>query len=221
MSEASEGVRVLIADDHPVFRQGLAQVIGAEPDLRVEGVAGDGAAALALLESLRPDVAVLDVDMPKLGGFDVARAARERGLEVRVLFLTMYKDEDIFNAAMDLGVAGYVLKDSAVDDIVAAIRAVALGRHYISPEISGYLVNRLAPGSRSASPGPALAELTQAERRVLGRIATGETSKEIADALFVSVRTVENHRANICAKLGLRGSHALVKFAIEHRSRLG
>jgi DNA-binding NarL/FixJ family response regulator len=213
-------IRILIADDHPVFRKGLRQIIETDMALQVIAEAEDGEAALALIQQLRPAVALLDIDMPKMDGLDVARAIGEKRLAVEVVFLTMHKDEDIFNEAMDAGARGYVLKDSAVTDIIQSIRAVAEGRHYISPQLSSLLVNRSMRVASLVTQKPGLDSLTATERRILKLIAENKTSKEIGGELFVSVRTVENHRANICAKLDLRGAHALLKFALENRSAL-
>jgi DNA-binding NarL/FixJ family response regulator len=207
---------ILIADDHPIFRKGLRQVIEAEPDLKVVAEADDGLIALDKIRQLSPDVAILDIHMPNMSGFDLARAVSEQSIKVNIVFLTMHNAEDIFNAAMDLGVKGYVLKESAITDLVSSIRAVASGRAYISPLLSSFLLNRSAAASRQNIPG--LDTLTPTERRVLKMLAEYKTSKQIADELFVHPRTVDNHRANICGKLGLRGSHALMKFAIEHKS---
>jgi DNA-binding NarL/FixJ family response regulator len=207
---------ILIADDHPIFRKGLRQVIEAEPDLKVVAEADDGLIALDKIRQLSPDVAILDIHMPNMSGFDLARAVSEQSIKVNIVFLTMHNAEDIFNAAMDLGVKGYVLKESAITDLVSSIRAVASGRAYISPLLSSFLLNRSAAASRQNIPG--LDTLTPTERRVLRMLAEYKTSKQIADELLVHPRTVDNHRANICGKLGLRGSHALMKFAIEHKS---
>lgn len=213
-------IRVVIADDHPVFRQGLRQIVEMEPELKILGEGGDGVAALRMIERLAPDVAVLDIHMPGLGGFDVAREVRRQGLPVQIIFLTMYDDERMFNEALNVGAKGYLLKDSAISDIVGGIRAVASGQHYISPSISGYLINRAARRSALAERAPRLGGLTPAERRILKLIAEHKTSKEIAEQLFISHRTVENHRHSICHKLGIHGSNALVRFAVEHRDEL-
>lgn len=213
-------IRVVIADDHPVFRQGLRQIVELEPELRILGEAGEGVAALRMIEQLEPDVAVLDIHMPNLKGFDVAREIRRLGLPVRIIFLTMYDDERMFNEALNVGAAGYLLKDSAISDIVGGIRAVAAGQHYISPSISGYLINRSARRAALGAKAPRLEDLTPAERRILKLIAEHKTSKEIAGQLFISHRTVENHRHSICHKLGIHGSNALVRFAVEHRDEL-
>ena len=213
-------IRLVIADDHPLLRAGLRQVIESDARLKVLAEADDGETALGQIETHRPEVAVLDIEMPRLSGFEVLRALRERALAVEVVFLTMYKDEDMFNEALDLGARGYVLKDSATTDIINCIRTVAAGRHYISPTISSFLLNRAAHSAALIKAKPSLNDLTAAERRVLKLIAENKTSKQIAAELSVSYRTVENHRANICQKLELHGSHSLLKFAFDHKSQL-
>lgn len=213
-------IRIVIADDHPIVRKGLRTAIEADSTLKVVAEADDGEAALVRITELRPQVAILDVHMPKMGGFALMRELRERNLPVEVIFLTMYNDEDVFNQALDLGAKGYVLKDSAITDIVASIQAVAAGRHYITPAISSYLVNRAARANSFAQNKPSLNDLTQSERRILRLIAAQKSSKEIADELFIHYRTVENHRINICRKLDLHGNNALLKFALEHKSEL-
>jgi DNA-binding NarL/FixJ family response regulator len=221
MDDLKNELQILIADDHPIFRKGLRQVIEADPRLKVVAEADDGLTALEQIRQLRPDIAVLDIHMPNMSGFELAQVVHEQGIEVAVIFLTMHKAEDLFNAAMDMGVKGYVLKDSAVTDIVGSIQAVAKGLPYISPQLSSFLLNRSARATALRQNQPNLDDLTPTERRVLRMLAEYKTSKQIADELFIHSRTVDNHRANICAKLGLRGSHALMKFAIEHKSEIG
>jgi DNA-binding NarL/FixJ family response regulator len=216
----NQEIRLLIADDHPLLRAGLRQVIETDPLLRVVGEASDGAAALQLLTTHQPDVAVLDIEMPQLTGFELLRAMRAQGLTTAVVFLTMYRDEEMFNEALDLGALGYVLKDSATTDIVGAIHAAAKGQPYISPAISAFLLNRATRVATFAKQNPSLSDLTPTERRVLKLIADNKTSREIAAELGSSYRTIENHRANICQKLNLKGSHSLLKFAYEHKAKL-
>jgi DNA-binding NarL/FixJ family response regulator len=212
--------RILIADDHPLIRKGLRQVIEAETNFEVIGEAADGQQALRLLIEAQPQIALLDVSMPGLGGFDVAREAQQRGLNVAVIFLTMHQDKELFNKALDLNAQGYVLKDSALEEIVAALNAVAQGRPFVSAPLAGHLVQRLERVSRLAQHVPGLNDLTPTERRVLKLIAQYKTSKEIAQELHIHYRTVDNHRTNISHKLGLQGSHALLKFAVEHQAEL-
>jgi len=212
--------RVLIADDHPIFRHGLRQVIEQARNMEVVAEAEDGITAFERIQETRPDVAVLDIDMPGEDGFSVARRVREQRLPVLVIFLTMHKDELHFNEAMDLGVRGYLIKDNAAADVVSCINAIAAGRDYVSPSLSTHLLNRTRRAATFADQKPRVADLTETERRILALLAEYKTNKEIANELCVSVRTVENHRANICTKLELHGTHALVKFAIRHRSEL-
>jgi len=212
---------VIIADDHPVFRQGLRQVIETDRQLQIAGEAADGQEAIAEILATKADVAVLDVDMPNGDGFEVVRAVRQKQSPVRIIFLTMHKDERFLNAALDVGVKGYLLKDSAVTEIIASIKAAAAGQDYVSPALSSFLVNRSRRAAQLAEEKPAVGKLTPTERRILGLLGEYKTSKEIAGELFISVRTVERHRANICEKLDLHGSHALIRFAAEHHSELG
>jgi DNA-binding NarL/FixJ family response regulator len=213
-------VRIVIADDHPVSRQGLRQIIDMEPDLQVVGEAGDGDSALELIQKLGPGIAILDINMPRMDGMAVTRYLREQDLPVDVIFLTIYREERLFNRALDLNVKGYVLKDSAASDIVSSIRAVANGQHYTSPAMTSYLVKRTQSPSPRSGKQKIPKDLTPTERRILFMIAEYKTSKEIADELGISRRTVETHRTNICQKLEIHGSHGLMKFALEHKSEL-
>ena len=215
-----EIITVLIADDHPIFCTGLRQVIEADVAVRVVAEARNGDEALASIESVRPDVAVLDIDMPGRDGLDVARALRDRRSATRVIFLTLHKDAVYLDAALDAGVLGYVLKDSAATEIIGAIRAVHAGRQYVSPALSGLLINRSQGAEALARKLPALDALTPAEMKVLKLLAEIKTTKEIADTLRISPRTVEHHRTSIAAKLELRGSLALTRFAVKHQSAL-
>jgi DNA-binding NarL/FixJ family response regulator len=212
--------KVLVVDDHPLFRQGLRQLIEADSRFELAGEAGNGNEALAFIQQRKPDVALLDVNLPGLSGLEVAGRVQSLRLPTRIVMLTMFKEEETFNRALDLGVLGFVLKENAVQDILAALVAVAKGEHYLSPTISSYLVRRRGRAEALAERKPGLDDLTKAERRILKLIAEKKTSREIGAELFISPRTVEAHRANISQKLGLRGSNSLLQFAIENRSAI-
>ncbi len=209
-----------MADDHPIVRQGLRKIIETDENLIIAAEAGDGQAALDLIAEHQPQVAVLDIDMPKMDGFAVVRELQRRRINAEIVFLTMLDEEETFQAAMDLSVRGYVLKDSAAVEIVAAIKAVAAGRPFLSPAMSAMLLNRRRRADELAKDQPGLHLLTPTERRVLKLVADDKTSKEIGEELFVSYRTIEGHRANISRKLNLTGSLALVKFASANKSEL-
>jgi DNA-binding NarL/FixJ family response regulator len=213
-------VRIVIADDHPVLRRGLVQVIESDPLLKVVAETGDGIAALAQIRALKPRIAVLDADMPKLDGLGVLREIQKRRLPVEVVFLTIHDEEDLFDTAIELGAKGYILKDSALTEIVAGIRAVSAGKHYWSAALASYLVQHRNRAQALAQRHPSLKDLTPSERRILGMIADGKSSKEIAAELFIHYRTVENHRTNICEKLNLHGPNTLIRFALQHKSEL-
>jgi DNA-binding NarL/FixJ family response regulator len=212
--------KVLVVDDHPLFRQGLRQLIEADSRFELAGEAGNGNEALAFIQQRKPDVALLDVNLPGLSGLEVAARVQSLRLPTHIVMLTMFKEEETFNRALDLGVLGFVLKENAVQDILAALVAVAKGEHYLSPTISSYLVRRRGRAEALAERKPGLDDLTKAERRILKLIAEKKTSREIGAELFISPRTVEAHRANISQKLGLRGSNSLLQFAIENRSAI-
>jgi len=211
---------IVIADDHPIFREGLRKVIEHDHGGRVIAEAGDGETALRLIRERKPDIAVLDVVMPGLNGLKVARQIRREHLPVAVVFLTMFKEEDMFNEAMDAAAKGYVLKENAVSDIIGCLRSVASGQYFISPAISHLLVRRTERARGLAWQTSGLSSLTPSERRILNLIARGKTTKEIATELFISPKTVENHRLNIAAKLEIHGNNALLKFALENKDKL-
>jgi len=212
--------RVYLVEDHPLFRQGLRQTLETQSCFKVVGEAADGAAALKEIRALHPDIAVVDIELPQVDGLALARTLRSCEPPVQVLVLTMHKSEAMVNAALDAGVAGYVLKENAVAEVVNALKAIAAGQVYLCPSVSGYVLRRRQRADTLRQEKPGLEQLTPMERRVLRLVAENRTSREIAAQLFISARTVETHRANICTKLCLRGTHPLLQFALEHRSDL-
>ena len=212
-------IRVIIVDDHPIVRQGLRHLIGAEPDITVVGEAGDAQQGLQLLRDLHPDVAVIDLNLPPPSGLELVAHCRALVPPVAPLILTMHREESTFRGALDKGAAGYVLKENASTDVLLGIRAVAAGGMYLSPSIAGFL-GRWRDNNAPAQPPSQLDALTPTERRVLRLIGANRTTKEIAHDLCISPRTVDTHRAHICEKLNLRGAQALLRFALENRADL-
>ena len=211
---------VLLVDDHPAFRLGVRAVIAGDAHFEVVGEAGDGLAALEMLRRLRPAIVVMDLNLPKLDGLGAVRQLIKERLAVRVVVLTMHQEESLFQEALDLGVLGYVLKENAVTDILQCLQAVAEGGSYLSPSLSNLLLRQRQTQQALRHQVPGLAALTPMERRVLKLIAENKTSVQIGGELFISPRTVETHRHNICLKLELNGSHPLLQFALEHRAAL-
>jgi len=212
--KSSTLITVAIADDHPIFRKGLRDIIELDPRFRIVGEAADGEEAVRIVRELQPRAILLDIEMPRRTGLEVAEILQAEGLPIAILILTMYRQESIFNRAMDLGVTGYILKESASSDVVEGIIAVTRGEYYISPSLTKYAMRESPAGDRNHETTPALESLTQMERRVLSLIAAARTTRQIADEMHISYRTVESHRHNICAKLGLSGSYALLRFAM-------
>ncbi len=213
-------IKILIADDHPIFRAGLRQVIERDTLIKVVAEADNGQQALDSLPECGASIAILDVDMPVMDGLQTAQAIREKRLPVQVIIMTMHKDERFLNAALDLGVKGYLVKDSAATEVINCIRAVDEGGEFVSPQLTSLLLKRSRGAASLLEQKPSLESLSPSERRVLHLVGQYKTSKEIADILCLSVRTIEFHRAKICEKLELKGAHALVKFAAEHQSKL-
>lgn len=216
----TDKIKIFIADDHPIFRSGLRQLIETAPQMEIIGEAKDGAEAMERLLASPADVALLDIDMPKADGLKVLTALREKGINLQVVFLTMHKDEQFLNAALDLGVKGFLVKDSAAEEVIDCINAVVKGQEFISPQLTSLLLKRLRRAQENPAQVSLLDQLTPTERKVLKLIAQFKTSKEIAAELFMGVRTVEQHRLNISEKFNLKGRHALVKFVTENFDQL-
>lgn len=217
---ATTRTRIAIVDDHPLFRQGLKQVVLEDGRFDLAGEASTGSEAIELIAATQPQLAVLDINLPDMTGLDVAATLRERAADTRCIVLTMLKDEQAFNRAINLGILGYVLKENAAAEIVSCLVAVAAGKPFVSPSLTSFLLRRHEKSAQLANQQPGLADLTTAERRILKRIADKKSTKEIALELEVSPRTIETHRANIANKLALKGSNSLLQFALEHRDTL-
>lgn len=215
-----EKIKLIIADDHPIVRRGLRQVIESDLDLLVLGEANDGEEAISLIQELQPEIAILDVDMPNMDGFAAVREIQKRRLPVKIIFLTIHSEEDLFHDAMDLGASGFLLKDNAISEITSAVRAAAQGKVYVTASLTSYLLTRRRATQDFTEQTPSINLLTQTEKQVLKMVADYKSSKEIAGELFIHRRTVENHRNNISRKLDLRGHKALLKFALKHKHEL-
>jgi two-component system, NarL family, response regulator NreC len=207
----SQKIRILLADDHAVVRQGFRLILGAQPDMEIVGEAGNGREAVELAEKLHPDVAVMDVAMPELNGIEATRRIAEAAPRTRVLALSMHKDSVYVREILRAGARGYLLKDQIDSDLLAAVRAVARGEGYLSPAVSDAVLNDY----RKHVSEP-IDLLTSREREVLQMIAEGKTNKEIATVLALSVYTVDAHRGRIMEKLNLHSVNELVRFAVRN-----
>lgn len=204
-------IRILIADDHGVMRAGLRAMLESEPSVEVIGEATNGEEVLDLARQLQPDIILLDIGMPGMDGIEATRRLTKLAHPVKVLILSVYEDESLLREAIRVGASGYIVKRAAGDELIGAIQAVSKGYMYIHPAITRLLVSDLSP-SIDAHKG-ALESLTPRELEVMSFIIRGFTNRQIAEALFISQRTVEGHRANVFGKLGLKNRVELVEFA--------
>lgn len=205
----SKKIRILLADDHAVVRQGFRMILGAQTDMEIVGEAGNGREAVSMSEQLHPDIVVMDVAMPELNGIEATRRITESSPHTRVLALSMHKDSVYVREILRAGARGYLLKDSIDVDLLAAVRSVAKGEGYLSPAVSDAVLSDY----RKHVTDP-LDLLSSREREVLQLIAEGKTNKEIATLLNLSVYTVDAHRGRIMEKLNLHSTSELVRFAV-------
>ena len=203
--------RVFVADDHPIVRGGLRGLIDAQPDMETAGEAVDGATTVGAVLALRPDVVVMDVTMPGLGGAEATEQIRRECPDVKVVALTAHEGQGYLQRLLAAGAHGYVLKRTAAEELVRAIRAVAAGQTYLDPAVAGYLVARLTRSHAGASG----AELSEREAEVLRMVARGQPTKEIASALQVGPRTVDTYKARGMEKLGLKSRADIVRYAVQ------
>ena len=206
-------IGVLLADDHAVVRDGLRALLEAQADIKVLGVAADGLAAVNTDRELKPDVIVMDINMPGLNGIDATRRICERRPDARIVMLSMHGSAEHVYRALQAGALGYLLKESAGNEVVTAVRAVHGGRRYLSEKIAATAIDDFISQRRSESP---LESLSAREREILGAVVDGHSNAETARLLSISVKTVETYRGRLMQKLGLDSVPALVKFAIEH-----
>ena len=206
-----EVCRVLLADDHRLFREGLRGLLSVQSDIEVVGVAADGAELVSLTESVEYDVALIDIEMPVMNGLEAAEKILASHPEARLVALTMHNDEAYYYRMVELGVKGFLLKNSDIDEVVCAVREVCAGGSYFSQELLDSLVSNLKESQVEAEP-----LLSEREMEVLPLICQGLSNQEIADKLFISKRTVDNHRANIIEKSGCKNTAGMVVWAIKN-----
>jgi len=210
-------IRVLLADDHTLFRQGIRTLIAAEPDMEIVADVANGIQAIERAAETRPDLVLMDIGMPGLSSFEATRQIKKNRPETKVIFLTMYDDEDYLVEGMEVGASGYVLKDSPSTQLVAAMRDVIRGGSYLSPRMLSQLVDDFRSRIKSANRLPRFATLTPREREVLKILAEGSSVKEIACDLNLSVKTVEAHKFNLMRKLDIHNKAQLVQYAIRKK----
>lgn len=211
-------LKIVIADDHPIFREGLKKIIQSRKEYSVIGEAADGSEAVRLIKILKPNIAILDIDMPDKNGFEVVSEITKLNIGTKAIFLTMHSAEDLFEEALNLGVKGFVLKENAVSDILEAIDIVIKGKCYISPLVADHLLNKTGHFKPADPQRLLLNKLTPSEKTILKLISLQKSTNQIAEELFISPKTVETHRTNIASKLNLHGQNSLLKFAIDNKN---
>lgn len=207
--------RLVIAEDHTILREGLKALLASHPQFEIVADAEDGREAIRCVEKLEPDLLLVDLSMPKLDGISAIRDIKKRYPQTQIVVLTVHKTDEYILAALKAGADGYVLKDATHEELVMAIKCVLEGKRYLSPGVSGKIIEGYLEGKKECLPDSALSLISQREREVLKLIAEGYKNKEIADFLCLSLKTVEKHRANLMRKLDLHNAAALTAFAIE------
>jgi len=210
-------IRILLTDDHTLFRQGLRTLLAAEPDIEIVGEASNASDAITFARELRPDVVLMDVGMPGLSSFEATRQIRKQRAETRVIFLSMYDDEDYLSESVEIGASGYILKESPADQLVSAIREVHRGGNYLSPRLLTRLVDDFRVQNRSSVRQPRFGTLTKREREIMKLLAEGKSVKEAATEFNLSVKTVEAHKFNLMRKLDIHNKAQLVQYAIQKK----
>jgi DNA-binding NarL/FixJ family response regulator len=206
---------IVIAEDHTILREGLKALLSSHPDLNVVGEAEDGIEAIRCVQNHSPDMILLDLSMPRMTGLDAIKEIKRVNAETKIIVLTVHKTEEYILATLQAGADGYVLKDAHSTELLTAIRHVLDGRRYLSPSISGTIIDGLLQGKKASAIRSAWDTLTQREREILKLVAEGHKNKEIADLLCISLKTVEKHRANLMEKLDLHNVASLTALAAE------
>jgi len=209
-------IRILLADDHAILRAGLRALFSAQPDLEVVDEVDNGKDAVRRAGELQPDIVVSDISMPKSNGTEAISDIKRRYPAIKVLVLTVHKEEEYVHVALDAGADGYVLKDDSQEDLINAIRSISTGKAYLSPGVCGNVVRGYLGHLSTGDLVPSWEKLSHRERQVLKLVAEGHRNKDIAQYLSISVKTVEKHRANLMKKLDLHHTSAVTAYAIEH-----
>jgi len=207
--------RIVIAEDHTILREGLRVLLSSDPEFEVVGEAEDGRDAIRCVENLSPDLVLMDLSMPRMNGLEAIKEIKKRSPETKIITLTVHKTEEYILATLQAGADGYVLKDSTYSELVIAIKNVLIGKRYLNSAISEKVIEGYLEGKRTLKTKSPWDTLTPREREILKLIAEGYKNKEIADYLFISLKTVEKHRSNLMEKLDLHSVAALTAFAIE------
>ncbi len=208
-------IRIVLAEDHTILREGLRALLSADPKFEIVGEAEDGREALRRVDNLAPDLVVMDLSMPRMTGMDAIREIKRRHPATKIIALTVHKAEEYLRTTLQAGADGYVLKDATHVELLLAIQNVLKGKTYLSPSVSEKVIEGYLEGKENQAPNPKLGQLSPREREVLKLIAEGYKNREIAADLYISLKTVEKHRANLMKKLDLHNAAALTTFAIE------
>ena len=206
---------IVLAEDHTILREGLKSLLSSQPDLRIVGEAGDGLEAIRCVRDHSPDMILLDLSMPRMTGLDAIKEIKRVSSDTKIIVLTVHSTEEYILATLQAGADGYVLKDAHSTELMTAIRHVLDGRRYLSPSISGTIIDGLLQGKNASAIRSSWDTLTQREREILKLVAEGHKNKEIADLLCISLKTVEKHRANLMEKLDLHNVASLTALAAE------
>jgi len=212
--------KIVIVDDHPIVREGLIKIVSSDSSFDIVGSCGDGAKVISMVYDVKPDIIVLDISLPNKNGLQLLQEFNDKKIKTDVVILTMYNEEEYFEEALKLGVKGYLLKDNALKELINCLHKVVKGKHYICSEFSDLLVEKRNNYNSFAKATPGLEDLSKTERIILKLISKNLTSKQIAEKLFLSIRTVQNHRNNISHKLGFSGHNKLLQFALLNRDKL-